>query len=195
MVMSFTKAATREIAGLIMAFTSGTSIVADRRELLLLSQKKHSRLFVSASLLLDGGDANILELCGCTGLVRDGGGRRMMRLRLCWNAGLENLHFGLSPLCENMLTGRDKNGKKDLADMVNWALISNLEFSFAVHEMRINETSKVTLFLFQFLSNTTHPSQILYSIEATIRRGIYMSKPLDTSALAIVSCHRSNDRL
>ncbi len=45
-----------------------------------------------------------------------------------------------APLYENMLTGRDQNGKKDLADMVNWGLISNLEFSFAVHEMRINET-------------------------------------------------------
>ncbi len=151
---------------------------------------------MSASLLLDGGDVNILlELCGCTGLVRDGGGRRMTSSRLCWNAGLENLHFGLSPLCENMLAGRDQNGKKDLADMLNCGLISNLEFSFAVHKLRINETCKVTLFLFQFLSNTTHPSQILYSIEATIRRGIYMSKPLDTSALATVSCHRSNDRL
>jgi len=91
-------------------------------------------------LLLDGGDANVLELCGCTGLARDGGGRGMMSSRLCWNAGLENLHFGLSPMCENMLTGRDQNGKNDLADMVNWALISNLEFSFAVHELRINET-------------------------------------------------------
>lgn len=64
----------------------------------------------------------------------------MMSSRLCWNAGLENLHFGLSPLYENMLTGRDKDGKKDLANMLNWALISNLEFSFAVHNLRINET-------------------------------------------------------
>ncbi len=65
--------------------------------ILLLSEKRNSRLFVSASLLLDGGDVHILDLCGCTGLARDGGGRRMMSSRLCWNAGLENLHFGLSP--------------------------------------------------------------------------------------------------
>jgi hypothetical protein len=74
------------MAGLIVAFTSGISVLSDRRELLLLSEKRNSRLFVSASLLLDGGDVHILELCGCTGLARDGGGRGMMRLRLGWNA-------------------------------------------------------------------------------------------------------------
>lgn len=112
----------------------------------------------------------------------------MMSSRLGWNAGL-------SPLCENMLTGRDKNGKKDLADMVNWALISNLEFSFACPQVENQRDVKSNSISFSIPKQhyTSFPNIVFDG--ATIRRGIYMSKPLDTSALAIVSCHRSNDRL
>jgi len=76
----------------------------------------------------------------------------------------DEIAIRLECMCENMLTGRDKNGKKDLADMVNWALISNLEFSFACPQVENQRDVKSNSISF------SNSSQILYSIEVRFEK-------------------------